>query len=95
MFINPFIDLLNKTPFKLIEITKRRAQYNFIPMYEEEEEEKLSITIFVNIELVGVEREVTYAAFCNTTRLFSIGGFADNEHYSYLEALLIQNNPKE
>ena len=64
-------------------------------MYEEEEEEKLMITIFVNIELIGVEREITYATFCNITRLFSIGGFMDNEHYTYLESLLIQNNPKE
>jgi hypothetical protein len=57
--------------------------------------ERNSITIFVNIELNGVEREITFATHSNTGRLFTIGAFLDNEHYTYLESLLIQTNPKE
>jgi hypothetical protein len=64
-------------------------------MYEEEEEEKTTIILFVNIELLGVERELTYAAFSNTARTFTVGTLPDNEHYSHLEALLLQHNPKE
>ena len=51
--------------------------------------------MFVAVELVGVEREVTFATHTNTSRMFTVGHFVDNEHYSYLEALLIQCNPKQ
>jgi hypothetical protein len=57
--------------------------------------ESHAVTMFISIEFTGVQREVTFATHTNTTRLFTIGAFLDTEHYSYLEALLLQNNPKE
>ena len=47
-------------------------------MQEEEEEEKYSVTLFLYIELENVERVISFASYCNTTRLFSIGTFIDN-----------------
>ena len=42
-------------------------------IYEEEDLEKNSVTIFINIELLGVEREIIFAVHNNTSRLFTIG----------------------
>lgn len=51
--------------------------------------------LLVAVELAGVERLLSFAVFHNTTRTFSLGCFPDNEHYSHLDALLLQFHPKE
>lgn len=52
-----------------------------------------NVTVYLMIEY-HPQRIVSVAGYDERRRLIQIGSFLDNEHYSNLESIIIQMNPK-